>query len=116
MKFVLKVGDKDLVVPDFSFLEHKRKAGCFVLLLENFNPGEYLYIHQSIKDNKYEIQMENAILGLTIDNKLYCFDLNNHIDKILNGERDSFQIGFTCVDSNGNKVDESITLITLNSK
>lgn len=113
MKFILKVGDKDLVTPDFSFLEHKNKIGCFVLLLENFNPDEYLHIHQSIKDNKYEIQMENAVLGLTIDNNLYCFDLNDYIEKILNEERDSFQIGFTCLDKDGNRVDQSISLITL---
>lgn len=116
MKFVLKVGDKDLVMPDFSLKIQQNDKSCFIILLENFKEVDYWEISHAIENDIYEIQMENAVLGLTIKDKLYCFDLEPYLDHILNEEDSHFSVGFAYKNKNNEVIPKSITTLTLTTE
>lgn len=116
MKFVLKVGDKDLVVPEFKILGYKNREDIIVIAISGIEKCDFDMINQKITEEKFDIEMENSVLGLTIDNKMYVFDLEDYITYEDSHYLEDFKVAFTYIDANGTVSKENIVAIGMQSK
>lgn len=115
MKFVLKVGDKDLVVPEFKVLGYKNREDIIVIAMSGIEKSDFDILNRKISQGEFDIEMENSVLGLTIDNKMYVFDLEDYITYEDDDYLETFKVAFTYIDANGVVLKENISAIGMQS-
>lgn len=111
MKFALKVGNKDLVAPEFKILGYKNRKDVIVIGISGIAKSDFDILNRKISQGKFDIEMENSVLGLTIDNKMYVFDLEDYITYEDDDYLETFKVAFTYIDANGFVSKENIIAI-----
>lgn len=102
MQFEFRVGDKRVIEPDFNVYSYKGRNNLLIVGLNGMSKSDEEFFKQSLIDERYHIEIQNQIVGLEIDDRLYGFDLRNVLNDFLkNLVGECFYIGFAFEDENG---------------
>jgi hypothetical protein len=101
MKFNVMIGNKRLVEPDFKVYTHVSDNDLVMIGLRNMSSDEENKISGLINKNKYKIEISHGIIGLTIDDIIYSFDIGEFLGKYIECvDKDYFYLVFSFLDEN----------------
>ncbi|WP_407579545.1 hypothetical protein [Citrobacter koseri] len=99
MKLELRVGDKELIEPDFKIYTVKNSNNIIIVAMAVPSDSEN-NIKEALKNDEFNIEMENGIIGLSVDDMIYSFDIGYFLkDKFSKREGYNFSIAFAFLDS-----------------
>jgi hypothetical protein len=116
MKLEIKVGNKELIEPEFKIFVSKENESMFFLAMKVDVNIENM-IRENMANDEFKVVMQNGIIGLTISNEIYSFDirgfLRNHLTHHYN---DHFYVAFAFLDSEDKMKIENVKAIRMKHK
>lgn len=116
MKLAIRIGNINIVEPQFKIYSHKEKSELILIGIIGFDDIMQSHFFKAFDNDGYTIRMKNSILGVEIDNNLYSFDLNkySYYKKMLQEQKNNyFSIGFVFSDDNGKLKEGKINVIEM---
>ncbi|MCO5781371.1 hypothetical protein [Citrobacter meridianamericanus] len=89
MKVELRVGDKKLIEPDFKVFTHVSDDDLILIGLKDMPIENEEKIDEYINRGDYKIEMSNGVVGLTIDNCIYSFELSYFLRGFLQSRKNN---------------------------
>ncbi|WP_193133713.1 hypothetical protein [Klebsiella grimontii] len=90
MKIELRVGDKKLIEPEFKVYTHVSDDDLILIGLKDMSIENEEKIDEYINRGDYKIEMSNGVVGLTIDNSIYSFDISCFLRDFLGSRKKQY--------------------------
>ncbi|EJX4926793.1 hypothetical protein OD635_003756 [Salmonella enterica] len=116
MKLEIMVGDKKLIEPDFKIFTNNNNKTLFFIAMKVDIYAEKK-IRQSINDDEFKIEIQNGIIGLSINDRIYSFDVKGFIrNYLITHVKNQFSVAFAFLDENDKIKKENVKAIRMKNK
>lgn len=115
MKIEFRVGDKKLIEPDFNIYTHNIDKSLFVIAMKIKKLESE--IKNSLNNNKFNIEMNNGVMGFFINEIVYSFEIGFFLEDYLQYHKGkSFSVAFAFLDDDDKIKKEAVEVIGMTHK
>ncbi|MBA0218811.1 hypothetical protein H4F33_13920 [Pectobacterium brasiliense] len=116
MELEIRVGDEKLIEPDFKIYTNDNDKTLFFIAMKVDIDAEEK-IRQSMNNDEFKIEIQNGIIGLTIIDRIYSFDVRGFLRAyLINHVKDQFSVAFAFLDEDDKIKKENVKDIRMRHK